>query len=191
MAGLGLFTVHRLLFTATMCHYVFLASPLTLSEIRSMLPAGITGDLATGPDHRSLKDRLPDAQTIARLLHGNCSCDFVTQRIPVPREDEGRLRVRYRALGLSREVTIGALDRHRAALLLRPQPPGHWPSAFAGFVAEHARNAGPSLYCLHFSHDGRPPIVPHSLPIRTLTARQVREAPAAWLSEERLTLVGP
>ncbi len=174
-----------------MCYYVFLASPLTLSEIRSMLPAGITGDLAMAPEHRSLKERHPDSQTVARLLHGGCSCDLILPRIPVPREDEAPLRTRYRALGLSRDVMIGALDRHRVALSLRPQPPGHWPSAFAGFVAEHARNAGPSLYCLHFSHDGQPPIVPHAFPVRTLTARQVREASEGWLTEERLAMVIP
>ena len=174
-----------------MCYFVFLASPLTLSEVRSMLAPGLSADLAMSSGHQSLKERHFEAQTVARVTRGGCSCDLIVPRLPVATEDEARLRARYRALGLSRQIVIQALEVHRAGAGGRPYPSGHWPELFAAFVAEHARNAGPTLYCLHFSHDGLPPRVPHNFPVRTLSARQVRQDPEGWLSEDRLMLVTP
>jgi hypothetical protein len=137
-----------------MCFFLYIASPLTLSEVRSMLPPGLTADLLPPVEQAALRPLHPDAQTAARVLHGGCSCDLVTQRHAVASEDETRLRARYRSMDYSRDQVIRALDVHRRALERRAQPAGHWPRAFAAFVTEHARNAGPTLYYLHFSHDG-------------------------------------
>jgi len=170
-----------------MCFFLYVASPLTLSEVRSMLPPGLAADLLPPGEQAALRALLPDAQTVARVLHGGCSCDLVTQRHPVAREDEAPLRKRYRALGYSRERVIRALELHRRALERRAQPAGHWPRAFAAFVAEHARNAGPTLYYLHFSHDGLLG-APGSALQRARTA-EVRAAPGAWLPEDTPILV--
>jgi hypothetical protein len=165
-----------------MCFFLYIASPLTLSEVRSMLPVGLSADLLPPTEQPVLRPFLPDVQTVARVLHGGCSCDLVTQRHPVAREDEASLRVRYRALGYSRERIIHALDLHRRALGRRVQPPGHWPRAIAGFVAEHARNAGPTLYYLHFSHDGLLGVAGGT--VRQVRTAEVRAAPGAWLPED-------
>src|SRR3954447_5721371 len=128
-----------------MCYFLYIASPLTLSEIRSMLPHGVTADLADFMDHQALKSLHPDAQTVARLLIGSCSCDFVRPRVSDTREDERHLRERYPQSGSGRTRVISALERHRR----RPSVPHRekdWAAALVGFVAEHARNAGPTLY---------------------------------------------
>lgn len=170
-----------------MCFFLYVASPLTLSEVRSMLPPGLTADLLPPAEQAALRALHPDAQTAARVLHGGCSCDLVTQRHPIASEDEARLRARYRALGYSRDRVIRALEVHRRALERRAQPAGHWPRAFAGFVAEHARNAGPTLYYLHFSHDGLLRMA--GGPPRTLPTASVRAAPGEWLPEDAPVLV--
>ncbi len=173
-----------------MCFSLFIASPLTLSEVRSMVPKGLTADLADPATHRLFRKPWPDLQTVARLLHGACSCDLVVQRHPVSREDEAWLRGRYRALGLTREQVLRALDNHRTALERRPVAAGHWPVAVAEFVAEHARNAGESVYLLHFAHDGFLPALP-ATPIIERTAAEVRVASGTWLPEEQIVLVRP
>jgi len=173
-----------------MCFSLFVASPLTLSEVRSMLPTGLTADLVDPATHRQFRKPWPDTQTVARLLHGACSCDLVVQRHPVSREDEVWLRGRYRALGLTREQVLRALDNHRAALERRPVTPGHWSRAVAEFVVEHARNAGASVYLLHFAHDGFLPALPAASVIER-TAAEVRAAPGTWLPEERVVVVKP
>jgi hypothetical protein len=173
-----------------MCFSLFIASPLTLSEVRSMIPAGLSADLADLTTHRLFRKPWPDLQTVARLLHGACSCDLVVQRHAVSREDEAWLRGRYRALGLSRDQVLRALDNHRAALERRPVAPGHWPGAVAEFVAEHARNAGASVYLLHFAHDGFLPAL-STTPVIERTAAEVRAAPGAWLPEEQAVRVMP
>ena len=115
-----------------MCFFLYVASPLTLSEVRSMLPPGLTADLLSPAEQGALRAILPDAQTAARVLHGGCSCDLVMQRHEVASEDEGRLRARYRAMGYSRERVIRALEVHRLRLnngvgqhLLR-----NWPTSY-------------------------------------------------------------
>ena len=132
-----------------MCYFLYLASPLTLSEVRSMLPNGLTADLASFPDQQTLKALHPPAQTVARILAGRCSCDLVRTRLPEPRDDERHLRERCRKLGVARSVVIPALERHRQGWA--PPPPYGWPEAISRFVAEHARNAGTCLYHLQFS----------------------------------------
>jgi len=175
-----------------MCFHLFLASPLTLSEVRSMLPPGMAADLLTATEQSELRQRHPQGRTGVRLLRGACSCDLVVQRHPVTRQDEALLRKRYRKLGLSRAATIRALENHRSrqehpASLGEREP---WPELLSRFVAEHARNSGPSLYFLHFSHEGTLGELP-TVTNRTCHAAEVRERPGGWLVEEEPTVVVP
>src|SRR3954464_2126644 len=97
-----------------MCYFLHLATPLTLSEVRSMLPPGMTADSA-GTETRQLRQMSPAGSTIVRLLVGRCSCDLVRPRLPDSREDERHLRQRFRQAGRPRSQTITALERHRQA----------------------------------------------------------------------------
>lgn len=173
-----------------MCYFLFLASPLTLSEIRSMLGPGLGADLVSPAEQRRVLDAHPDARTVVRLLRGACSCDMVIERETDPKRDEAHLRPRYRHHGLSRPETITALERHRRGRERRHRALAHWQSALADFVAEHARNAGESLYFLHFTPTGTLEKMPATEPAR-VTAVQVRERPAAWLPSEQPVLVTP
>jgi hypothetical protein len=169
-----------------MCYFLYLASPLTLSEVRSMLPPGLTADLASSSDQQLLKSIHPDAQTVARILAGRCSCDLVRARLASAREDERHLRERYRSLGVPRDSAIPALERHRLGATQRP-PAGGWPEALSKFIAEHARNAGPSLYYLDFSPEVAPLAKLGTL--RHVTVPLVRATPEGWLVEGQPTLV--
>lgn len=160
-----------------------------MSEVRSMLPPGLSADLATGAEARALRDLAPDARTVARLLVGSCSCDFVIARDPEARSDERHLRARYAALGLARNRVIAALDHHRrGAPARRPPPLAERQLALAAFVAEHARNAGPSLYYLRFG-PGPAALPAADAPVTTFSAAEVRRRPDDWLAEDRPTLV--
>lgn len=152
-----------------------------------MLPQGLTADLLPPTEQGELRALHPDAQTIARVLRGGCSCDLVTQRRTPPNEDEARLRARYRELGYSRAQVLKALDVHRRALQLRERPAGHWPKAFAEFVAEHARNAGPTLYYLQFGHEGLQRVA--AGPPRQMLTDDVRAFPGVWLPEDAPIMV--
>jgi hypothetical protein len=163
-----------------LCYSLSLASPLTLSEVRSMLPPGAAADLAAFHDQQLLKAAHPSAQTVARLLIGRCSCDFVRQRQNETREDERHLRERYRRLEVPRPAVITSLEQHRRGAGLAA-PPGGWPPALARFVAEHARNAGPTLYYLQFSAGPAPLPAPGS--VREVTVAKVVAEPEAWLRE--------
>ena len=169
-----------------MCYFLYIASPLTLSEVRSMLPPGASADLAEIGDQQVLKSVLPDAQTVARLLVGRCSCDFVRHRQEETREDERHLRERYRRLETPRTLTIPSLERHRRGGGIRTPREG-WPRALAGFVAEHSRNAGPTLYHLHFS-PGPPSLGPVGS-IREVGLPEVIARPESWLQEDVSALV--
>jgi hypothetical protein len=168
------------------CYFLRIVSSLTLSEVRSMLPAGITADPLPSIQLAGFRSLLPSAQTAAHLRVGACSCDLVRPRLPDTREDERHLRARYKALGLPRDRIVRALDRHRrTAEVLEPE--GGWRAALAAFVAEHARNAGPTLYRLTFqpgtedrAHDGSP--------LRR-TVSEIRAQSEHWLEEGRSTLV--
>jgi hypothetical protein len=171
-----------------MCYFLSIASPLTLSEIRSMLPSGLTADLAPSADRAALMRLHPAARTVAHLLVGSCSCDLVRQRRSSAIEDEREHRGRYHRGKLSREAIIRELERHRRGPLPRPVPALGWGSALAAFVAEHARNAGPTLYLLDF--------LPHHrgtsaspVPLTHLSAQAVRAGPSAWLIEGQPTMV--
>jgi hypothetical protein len=171
-----------------MCYFLYIASPLTLSEVRSMLPAGLTADLA--PSHRTVLHHLhPSAKTVAQLLVGACSCDLVRARLPDPIEDERELRSRYGRAKVRRAEIIQALDRHRRGPLPRTAPTSGWPEALAAFVIEHARNAGPTLYLLEFTHHSAR-VGTHQLaaPV-TRSVAEVRQHPDRWLVEGTPTIV--
>jgi hypothetical protein len=170
-----------------MCFFLYIASPLTLSEVRSMLPPGLTADLLPPIEQAELRALHPDAQTIARVLHGGCSCDLVTERKAVVGEDESRLRARYRTLGYSRDQVIRALDVHRRGLERRARPAAYWPKGFAAFVAEHARNAGPTLFYLQFGHSGLQRVA-EGRP-RSISTADVRAFPGVWLPEDAPIMV--
>jgi len=173
------------------CHFVYLATPLTVSEVRSMLPAGLRADTLSTAEQRPFKRRHLDAYVAVRIFRGACSCDLVRQRDPDRRADEADHRIRYRKMGCPRDQVIQALELHRRALAERPRPGQHWMTAFADFVAEHARNAGPTLYYRHFSPEPTPPDqLPDTAPA-TMTAAEVRASPGTWLPEDTPVLVLP
>jgi hypothetical protein len=169
-----------------LCYFLYIASPLTLSEVRSMLPHGAHADLASFADQQILKLLHYDSQTVARILIGRCSCDFVRPRLADPQEDERHLRERYRKVGVPRTLIIKALEQHRRghSVRARVEP---WSRALVKFVAEHARNAGPTLYHLHFSPDTSP--LPPPGEIRRLSLKEVLANPEAWLVEGSPVLV--
>jgi hypothetical protein len=173
-----------------MCYFLYLASPLTLSEIRSMLPSGLCADLA--PSHRTILHQLhPTSRTVAQLLVGACSCDLIRPRQINPIDDERELRARYSRAKVPRAEIIRALERHRRGPLPRPVPAFGWPQALVGFVAEHARNAGPTLYLLEFTAHPRRimPAVEHAPVSRSLD--EVRASPEGWLIEGTPIVVQP
>lgn len=169
-----------------MCYFLYLASPLTLSEVRSMLPAGLTADLASFSDQQAMKAIHPRAQTVARILSGRCSCDLVRPRLADAKADERHLRERYRGLGISRAVVIAALERHRQGHATEPGSTD-WPAELSRFVVEHARNAGPSLYYLDFCTESPSTILPRAP--RQVPSEVVLAGPGAWLHEQSPTLV--
>jgi hypothetical protein len=115
-----------------------------------MLPAGLAADLAASGPRAALQQLHPPARTVAELLVGACSCDLVRPRRPDPLEDERELRARYRSAKLPRAQIIKELERHRRGPARRQEPPIGWAAALLAFAVEHARNAGPTLYLLHF-----------------------------------------
>lgn len=150
-----------------------------------MLPEGLTADPLPASALARYRPILPSVQTAAGLRVGACSCDLIRARLPDPREDERHLRARYRSRGLARERVIRELERHR-----RPPtvpllaPPGGWRAALAAFVAEHARNAGPTVYQLTFE-----PGADTDGPPETRRIGDVRADPAGWLPEGPPVLV--
>ena len=140
-----------------MCYALFLASPLTLSEIRSMLPAAMAADLLDPASQRLLKKRHPDAQTGVALLRGRCSCALV-EAGAADGVWEAELRKRYRTVKAPRDEIIKALDRHRAMSELRVPRGATIPKLFEAFVVEHAKNAGPSMYYLKFGTEPFQPL---------------------------------
>ncbi|HEX6644548.1 MAG TPA: hypothetical protein VF037_07720 [Gemmatimonadales bacterium] len=162
-----------------MCHFLYVATPLTLSELRSMLPTGLAADLLPPAEHAVLLPLLAGARTAARLLAGACSCDLYLARDPKGHSEEAELRRRYRELGVTRDLRIRALDRHRRhGTVLRH--PMEWARLVTAFVAEHARNAGPTLYYREVAAEGMrgPARPPEPIPLA-----RVLELPSAWLPE--------
>jgi len=156
-----------------------------------MLPEGISADLLHPSLQRFLLDRFHPARTAMALRHGDCACDLAGRRRPDTAEDERELRAKYRGSGTSRSAMIDALEAHRRQPERPVVQPGHWSAAFAAFVAEHARNAGPALYYLDFTPEvQRQPPWP-SGEAGTVAARTVREHPASWLPDGQPTVVLP
>jgi hypothetical protein len=163
------------------CYFLTIASPLTLSEVRSMLPVGLTAHLVGTAEAAEYRRLMASGQTVARLLVGGCSCDLVHPRDPNPREDERLLRERYSRLRLSRDEIIQELERHRRRAA-SPRVTDLGPRDVVAFAAEHARNAGPTLYHLRFG-----PAAKHS-PLReaevvTRTVAEMRSNADGWLPE--------
>ena len=155
-----------------------------------MLPAGLTAQPAERQMHRQLQALLPGAQTVARLLVGACSCDLVRPRQESLREDERPHRERHRKAGGRREPLLDAIERHRRGAAV-PTPRGGWARALAGFVVEHARNAGPTLYLLRFVTDATAAAEPLEIPRRETRAALVGAQPQGWLEEDVALLVRP
>jgi hypothetical protein len=172
------------------CTFVYVSSALTLSEVRSMLPADLTADALPMAEQQPLLALHYDAQVVVRVLHGGCSCDLVRDRHPDPKVDEVVHRQRYRHLGYDRTRIIRYLDRHRRVTGdRRPRPTGYWGDVFNAFVVEHARNAGPTLYYRHFSHDGLPGDSGLATPIHQIAVTEVRGEVSSWLPELTPTMV--
>ena len=152
-----------------------------------MLPEGVVADLVSPAIQRQWSEHFPPARVVVTLRQGKCACGLAGQRHEDNAEEERRLRERYRKAGVDRMRVISALERHRRA------PPRHKSTGavalLASFVAEHARNAGPSLYFLDFSAESeRMPPWPDSSP-SSITAAQVRARPDSWLPEQTPVLV--
>jgi hypothetical protein len=152
-----------------------------------MLPPGLVAHLADRADHQRLTQLHPSARTVVELVVGACSCDLVRARHPDPREDERQHRERSRQAGGLRASLIAGLDRHRRGTRVAPPPEG-WPRALAAFVAEHARNAGDTLYLLRFALPAAAD--PAISPSRRLRAADVVARPEEWLVEHVPVLVG-
>jgi hypothetical protein len=167
------------------CYVLYVASPLTLSEVRSMLPDGMSAHALAPDDDRRLRRALRPARTVLHLLIGPCSCDLLLQRDPVAHSEERALRARYQAERAGRDEIIRAIDLHRAIPdPLELEPPAYWRRALAAFVAEHARTAGPTVYWLRFSLRGpleSPPDPPPSA--ATIQVADVLRDPDGWLAE--------
>jgi hypothetical protein len=172
------------------CYFLYIASPLTLSEVRSMLPGGLTADLAPTVQRAALQRIHPPARTVAQLLVGACSCDLVRPRLENPIDDERELRARYQGWKLPRSEIIRELERHRRGPLPRLRPSRGWAEALADFVVEHARNAGPTLYLLDFGpHLPRTRQETAALPL-SRSVEEVRKRTEPWLVEGKPVLVG-
>ncbi len=152
-----------------------------------MLPAGLTAQPVSAVEAAALRRLFPATGTAAALLVGGCSCDLVRERNPDSREDERLLRERYFRLSLTRERIIRELERHRR----RSSPAQsfeHWSRALASFVAEHARNAGPTLYHLRFGLAEAAPLPKEASAVTRSTA-EVRARLHGWLEEDRPVMV--
>ena len=164
-----------------MCYFLTIASPLTLSEVRSMLPAGLTAHLVGTAEAAEFRRRLPSAQTVATLVVGACSCDLVHPGIRIPgrmsgscgRATPGSSCPATRSSGSWSDIVAGR-RRRRSPISDRGD--------VVAFAAEHARNAGPTLYNLRFGPGAkRPPLGETENVTRTVT--EMRSNPDGWLPE--------
>jgi hypothetical protein len=168
-----------------MCYFLYLASPLTLSEIRAMLPDGVTAHSGGAKEQEMFRAIQRSTQTVAQLLIGRCSCGFVEQA-GSPAENERHLRQRYRSLGFTREQIISALERHRVSQQVPPPEEG-WRSSLVDFVREHSRNARKSIYDLAFESLSIDP--PASSELRQLPVDRVTSSLETWLQEGSPVLI--
>ena len=161
-----------------MCYQLVVVSALTLSEVRSMLPAGVRADALDMHRLAAFRRLFRGAQTAAHLRVGACACRLLPDRFRGSHSDEAALRARYRRLEAPRESVIAALDRHRRGTFDGEIVPA---GTLHAFVAEHARNAGPALYALGFGVEDDVPAVPAACIDRHLG--ETREGDA-WLIED-------
>jgi hypothetical protein len=147
-----------------------------------MLPAGLTADLASSAPRAALQQLHPPARTVAELLVGACSCDLVRPRLADPLEDERELRARYHRAKLPRAEIIKELERHRRGPARRQEPATGWAAALLAFAIEHARNAGPTLYLLHFGPRGIEASWP-TTPPKLIPVSDIRQQSQPWLPE--------
>ncbi len=147
-----------------MCYALTLVSPLTLTEVRSMLPDGVAADLVPPSLRPIFLDQLLDGKTAAALTVGRCACGLVGGSDHHPDEDEKRLRDGYRKLRWTRKAVIETLERHRAGAQARGQR-DDWGHAFRSFIVEHHRNAGTTLYLLQLGAVVIPRVRPQNHPI--------------------------
>lgn len=147
-----------------------------------MLPAGLAADLASSAPRAALQRLHPPARTVAELLVGACSCDLVRPRLADPLEDERELRARYQRMKLPRTEIIKELERHRRGPAWRQEPPIGWAAALLAFAIEHARNAGPTLYLLHFGPRSIETSWP-TTPPKPTTVSDIRQQSRSWLPE--------
>jgi hypothetical protein len=153
-----------------------------------MLPAGLVAQPVDRAEHHRLIQLHPSARSVVELLVGACSCDLVRHRHSDPRQDERHHRDRSRRAGGARGLLIAGLERHRRGAQVLA-PPGGWPRALAAFVAEHARNAGETLYLLQFTlPDGSATALRTAA--RRMTAAEVVARPDDWLAEHAPVIVG-
>ena len=66
------------------CYHLRIASPLTLSEVRSMLPDGITADALPSTELTGFRVLLPTAQTAAHLRVGRAPATWSGRACPMP-----------------------------------------------------------------------------------------------------------
>jgi hypothetical protein len=168
-----------------MCYFLYLASPLTLSEIRAMLPEGVTAHSAGSHEQELLRSLQRGTGTVAQLLVGRCSCAFLESSQTDPAEYERHLRERYRQLGLNRENTIAALERHRFSQKV-PVPDLGWAGSLVDFIREHSRNARKSLYHLAFDSTGQRSI---GRAVRELRVGSITPQLNTWLLENSPVLI--
>ena len=154
-----------------------------------MLPAGLVAQPADRADHHRLLQLHPSARTVVQLVVGACSCDLVRHRHSDPRQDERHHRDRSRRAGGARGALIAGLERHRRGARV-PAPAGGWPRALAAFVAEHARNAGETLYLLQFTLPDNSATTAVRTAARRMTAAAVVAQPDDWLAEHVPVIVG-
>lgn len=160
-----------------MCYSCHLITPLTLSEIRAMLPGPASASPLPVAQAVPLLGLLLEARSALTLSVGACACAFVPalQGLDL-RSQERALRARYRSLALGREQVIRYLERHRTGEGLRRADGTDWPRRFHAFAVEHARNAGPSVYLLQFADS------PHG-PARVHCTLANHQRPETWLQE--------
>ena len=152
-----------------------------------MLPLGFSADAVDGAPRRLLAPLHADnVRTVVALRYGACACALYLEPASPGQSTESVLRRRYFELGIDRLRVIAALDRHKTSAPA-PQPPVAARQLLAHFVAEHARNAGASLYLRTCHPDGDVPTLADAPLTRSVTA--VLNDPTHWLPEDRPTLV--
>jgi hypothetical protein len=160
------------------CYQLVIASALTLSEVRAMLPPGARADALGTLQLAGYRALFRGAQTAAHLRVGRCACRLLPDRFRGAHSDEAELRRRYRRLAVPRDRVIAALDRHRRGALDGEIVPA---DTLPRFVAEHARNAGAALYTLGFGAADEVPDAPTAIAECPLAETRTSDA---WLRED-------